>query len=80
MLDEAGIAYTRHIEIGHAAGVIAQYAKKLQCDNVIMGTRGLGTMTSLLLGAVSHEAIHQMDPSIPVTLVKAPHAAAGSRA
>ena len=80
MLDEAGIAYVRHVEIGHAAAVIAQCAKKLQCDKVIMGTRGLGTMTSLLLGSVSHEAIHQMDPAIPVTLVKADHARAGSRA
>ena len=80
MLEDAGIAYTCHVEVGHAAAVIAQYAKKLDCDKVIMGTRGLGTMGSLLLGSVSHEAIHQMDPSIPVTLVKAAHAVNGSRA
>jgi len=37
-----------------------------------MGTRGLGAMSQLLLGSVSHEAIHHMDAAIPVTLVKRP--------
>ncbi len=35
-----------------------------------MGTHGYGTVTQLLLGSVSHEAIPMMDPEIPVTLVK----------
>jgi nucleotide-binding universal stress UspA family protein len=34
-----------------------------------MGTRGHGAM-SLLLGSVTHDVIHQIDPAIPVTLVK----------
>jgi len=70
LLDEAGIAYTEHMLVGHAAHVIADQAKKLHCDKVIMGTHGFGTVTQLLLGSVSHEAIHLMDPEIPVTLVK----------
>jgi nucleotide-binding universal stress UspA family protein len=70
LLDVAGIAYTQHVVIGHAAHCIAEQAKKLQCDKVIMGTHGFGTITQLLLGSVSHEAIHRMDPEIPVTLVK----------
>jgi nucleotide-binding universal stress UspA family protein len=70
LLDEAGISYTKHIYVGHPAGVIASCAKELHCDKVIMGTRGYGTITQLLLGSVSHEAIHRMDPRIPVTLVK----------
>jgi nucleotide-binding universal stress UspA family protein len=70
LLDEAGLPYTEHVMIGHAAHVIAEQAKKLHCDKVIMGTHGFGTVTQLLLGSVSHEAIHLMDPEIPVTLVK----------
>ena len=70
LLDEAGIPYTEHMLVGHAAHVIADQAKKLRCDKVIMGTHGFGTVTQLLLGSVSHEAIHLMDPEIPVTLVK----------
>ena len=75
LLDESGVPYTRHMVVGHTAEMIAAWAKKLHCDKVIMGTRGLGTMSQLLLGSVTHEAIHKMDPEIPVTLVKKSHAA-----
>jgi len=72
VLDAVGIAYRKHVAVGHAAQAIAQWAKELACDKVIMGTRGLGAMSQLLLGSVSHEAIHHMDAAIPVTLVKRP--------
>jgi nucleotide-binding universal stress UspA family protein len=70
LLDAAGIPYTEHVLVGHPAHVIAEQARRLACDKVIMGTHGFGTVTQLLLGSVSHEAIHLMDPEIPVTLVK----------
>jgi nucleotide-binding universal stress UspA family protein len=70
LLDNAGIPYTKHVYVGHAADVIAESARELHCDQVIMGTHGRGTVTQVLLGSVSHEAIHQMDPRIPVTLIK----------
>jgi nucleotide-binding universal stress UspA family protein len=71
LLDGAGIGYTKHLFVGHTPEVIAHCAKELRCDKVIMGTRGRGTITQLLLGSVTHEAIHLMDPQIPTTLVKA---------
>ena len=70
LLDEAGVRYTTHIFVGHPGEVIADCAGKLRCDKVIMSTHGYGTITQLLLGSVSHDAIHRMDPRIPVTLVK----------
>jgi nucleotide-binding universal stress UspA family protein len=70
LLDAAGIPYIEHMVVGHPAQCIADLAKRLRCDKVIMGTHGFGTITQLLLGSVSHEAIHLMDPGIPVTLVK----------
>src|SRR5918997_3117181 len=70
LLDEAGLHYTTHIYVGHAAQVIAEVAKELGCDKVIMGTHGYGTVRQLLMGSISHAAIHQIDASIPVTLVK----------
>jgi nucleotide-binding universal stress UspA family protein len=71
LLDAAGIPHTSHVYVGNAAEVIAECARQLGCDQVFMGTHGYGTVVQLLLGSVSHEAIHQMDPRIPVTLVKA---------
>jgi nucleotide-binding universal stress UspA family protein len=70
LLREAGVPFTKHVYVGHAAQVIAEIARELRCDKVIMGTHGRGTITQLLMGSVSHEAIHQMDPEIPITLVK----------
>jgi nucleotide-binding universal stress UspA family protein len=70
LLDDHGVSYTTHVAIGHTAPVIAAWARKLHCDKVIMGTRGLGTVSQLLLGSVTHAVIHQLDPNIPVTLVK----------
>jgi nucleotide-binding universal stress UspA family protein len=74
LLDDAGVPYKKHIHVGNAAEVIAHMARDLHCDQVIMGTHGFGTVTQVLLGSVSHEAIHQMDPRIAVTLVKSPNA------
>lgn len=80
ILDEAGVPYVQHVLIGHPAQVIAEQARLLRCDKVIMGTHGFGTMTQLMLGSVSHEAIHLMDPDIPVTLVKHVDTAHGTKA
>jgi nucleotide-binding universal stress UspA family protein len=70
LLHDAGIRFTKHVYVGQAAQVIAEVARELRCDKVIMGTHGRGTITQLLMGSVSHQAIHQMDPEIPITLVK----------
>jgi hypothetical protein len=59
--------------------VIAEVAKELRCDKVIMCTHGYGTVKQLLMGSISHAAIHHLDPAIPVTLVKEGYLAAQGR-
>src|SRR3546814_654131 len=44
LLDEAGVAYHEKIEVGPVAQTIANYAKNNKCDQIFMGTRGLGTV------------------------------------
>src|SRR5690606_32223112 len=53
LLNEAGITYEESIKVGPIAQTIADYAKKHQCDQIIMGTRGLGSVTGLVLGSVT---------------------------
>src|SRR5690606_14631966 len=49
LLDEAGVSYQEKVAIGPVAITIADYAKKNAYDLIIMGTRGLGTVTGLVL-------------------------------
>lgn len=67
-LDGAGVPYTSEIKIGHAAQAIAEFVKEHQCDRIFMGTRGLGTVTGLLLGSITTKTLSLVD--IPVTLIK----------
>ena len=68
ILDEAGVTYQETVAVGPVAPTIANYVKKHECDLIIMGTRGLGTVTGLVLGSVTTKVLSLVD--IPVTLVK----------
>jgi nucleotide-binding universal stress UspA family protein len=71
LLDRATIPYAVHVFIGQAAPIIAECARDLRCSLVVMGTHGFSKVTHWLLGSVSRETVHLIDPDIPVTLVKA---------
>jgi nucleotide-binding universal stress UspA family protein len=68
-LDAAKLPYQFHIGVGgEPAEVIAHYARDKKCDQVVMGTRGLGSVAGVLLGSVTTKVIHLVD--VPVLLVK----------
>jgi nucleotide-binding universal stress UspA family protein len=67
-LDESGVRYVFHIGVGPLAETIAAYARDKGCDQIVMGSRGLGSITGMLLGSVTTRVMHQVD--VPVTLVK----------
>ena len=67
-LDASGVRYVHHIAVGEPAEVIVQFAKENHCDEILMGTRGLGGAASLLLGSVATKVIHLAE--MPVMLVK----------
>lgn len=68
-LDAAQLPYQFHIGVGgEPAQVIARYARDKKCDQVVMGTRGLGSVAGVLLGSVTTKVIHLLD--VPILLVK----------
>ncbi|NYT57779.1 universal stress protein [Alcaligenaceae bacterium] len=68
LLDESGLTYQDQVVVGPVAKTIADYAKTNNCDLIIMGTRGLGSVTGLVLGSIATKVLSLTD--VPVTLVK----------
>ena len=54
--------------IGDAPSVIANLARRLRCDSIVMGTRGMTLLGNLVLGSVASKVVHLS--TVPVTLVK----------
>jgi len=68
LLDSAGARYTSAVATGPAGETIADYVKRERCDHVVMGTRGMGALKSLVVGSTAMRVIHLVD--VPVTVVK----------
>jgi len=67
-LAAAGIKHAFHVGVGEPAEVIAQYAADKQCEQIVMGSRGMGALPNLVLGSVATKVIHLA--KVPVLLVK----------
>ena len=67
-LDAAKRPYESTVAVGHPAETIVQYAREKRCDQIYIGTRGLGPITGMLLGSVTTKVLHLSD--LPVLLVK----------
>ena len=68
LLDAAGIHYSHHIGVGDAAKVIVQYVEAKQCDQIVLGSRGAGAISELVLGSVVTKVISLA--KVPLLLVK----------
>ncbi len=68
LLDGAGITYTEHLFVGEPAEVISRFAREHGCDEIVVGSRGLGNIGNLLVGSVASKIIHLAE--VPVVLVK----------
>ena len=64
----ASVACVAQVRIGSAAAEIIAYAVEHDCDAIVMGTRGMGAVGSLVMGSVAQKVVH-LSP-VPVTLVK----------
>lgn len=68
MLNASGVPYLHHLFVGEPADVVVRYAKEQGCEEIVIGSRGLGGISSLLLGSVATKIIHLAE--MPVLLVK----------
>lgn len=68
LIERARLACTTHILVGPIAKSLAREAKKLKCDQIVMGTHGIGAMSGMLLGSVAAKTVHLA--SCPVLLVR----------
>lgn len=68
LLDAAGLGYETHIAIGPIARAVVEYAERTGCEQIVMGSRGHGAATGLLLGSVATGVIAKSTQ--PVTIVK----------
>ena len=71
VLTQAGVkahGKVRNTIFGYAAREIVSYAKQVDADVIVMGSRGRGDMAGLLLGSTAHKVIHLSDR--PVLVVR----------
>jgi len=68
VLGSARVPYSFDVEVGEPADLIARYAADKQADLIVMGTRGVGSMSAMFMGSVAAKVVHLA--SAPVLLVK----------
>lgn len=68
LLARAAIPFKGALRVGAAAENILKFARDEGCDQIVMGTRGLGALAGLVLGSVATKVV-QLSKA-PVTLVK----------
>ena len=64
----AGMSHTSEKLVGDTAALIVKRAEELNCDGIVMGTRGMGTIGNLVMGSATTKVVHLT--KLPVTLVK----------
>jgi nucleotide-binding universal stress UspA family protein len=67
-IEAAGLKPHSHVCVGDPGESILTFAERLQCEQIVMGTRGHGIVGTLLLGSVAQHVVAHS--KLPVTLVR----------
>ena len=67
MLEDFGIPYSVHIEVGERAKCIADTARRLRCDQIVMGTARKNSLTRLVENSVTNRVLELT--SVPVEVI-----------
>ena len=68
LLEAADLPYEVEIVTGDPAQQIVEVAEREQCDAIVMGTFGHGSLSEALVGSVSQEVLQHA--GVPVTVVR----------
>ena len=68
LLNEEGVEYLTHVKLGDVGETVVALADELDCDHIIMGTRGLGAILGMVLGSATRKVLYLAE--IPVVCVK----------
>jgi nucleotide-binding universal stress UspA family protein len=73
-MQAAGAPTSVCVTAGSAVERILEFARREACDEIVMGSRGAGTVEGLVLGSVAYKVAHLA--GVPVTIVPNPYGAA----
>lgn len=66
-LDRSGIPYTVHTEVGDKADCIADMARRLRCDRIVMGSARKSSLIRWLEDSVTNQVIERT--TVPVEVI-----------
>lgn len=67
MLEKSGIPHAVHIEVGDKARVIPEAARRLGCDQIIMGTARKNSLTRMIEDSTTNRVLEST--SVPVEVI-----------
>ncbi len=67
-LAKADVRHVAEMRVGSIGESVAAYVEEAGCDEIVMGSRGLGSLTGMLLGSAATRILHLA--TVPVTIVK----------
>ena len=68
LLERAHVPYRSYRRSGAPADAILKFVREKECEAIVMGTRGLGAVSGVVLGSVATKVVRLA--RVPVTLVK----------
>jgi YjbE family integral membrane protein len=67
MLDDFRVPYATHTRLGHKAEMIAEEARRLRCDRIVLGTARKNSLTRMVEASVTNRVLDLT--SVPVEIV-----------
>ena len=67
LLENHGVPYAEHLEVGDKAVLIAQAARRLRCDRIVMSTARKNSLTRMLEDSTTNRVLEATD--VPVEII-----------